>query len=142
MFKSIFGYFMALLFSKSVLLTPVPIEIDTNQKQVNSPEPLNILNERAALYVRLASLTKEESGEIIMNKMRYPGADKIKPLMCDKNDKCMPLVYEGLALQQHSVEAIYRADWRGLDKVEFSSVRISSDVVFHEVTLRWANSGK
>jgi len=142
MLKSIFGYFMALLFSKSVLLTPVPIYIDANQRQINSPELLNILNERAALYIHLASLTKEESGEIIMNKMQYPGADKIKPSMCDKNDTCVSLVYEGLALQQHGVEAIYGADWRGRDKAEFSSVRISSDVAFHGVTIRWANSGK
>lgn len=142
MLKSIFAYFMTFFFSKSVLLTPVPIDIDVNQRQINSPEPLNILNERAALYIHLANLTKEESGEIIMNKMQYPGADKIKPSMCDKNDKCVALVYEGLALQQHSVEAIYSADWRGRDKAEFNSVHISSDVAFHGITLRWANSGK
>ena len=142
MLKSIIGYLIVLFFSKSVLLTPVPIDIDASQKLVKSPEPLNILDERAALYVHLANITKEEFGEIIRNRMQYPGADKIKPSMCDKSDKCIPLAYEGLALQEHSVEAIYRANWSGRDKSEFSSVRVTSDVAFHGVTLRWANSGK
>ena len=142
MLKSIFGYFLVLLFSRSVLITPVPIDIDTNQKLINSPEPLNILNERAALYIHLANLTKEESGEIIMNRMQYPGADKIKPIMCGKDNKCIPLAYEGLALGQSSVEAIYSADWNGRDKTGFTSVRISSDVALRGIKLRWANSGK
>ena len=142
MLKSIFGYFLALFFSKSVLLTPAPIDLDARERVVNSPEPLNILDERAALYVHLANITKDEFGQIIVNKMQYPGADKINASMCDNSDKCIPLAYEGLALQEHSVEAVYRADWSGRGKIEFSSVRISSDVSFHAVSLRWANSNK
>lgn len=141
MFKSLFGYLMVILFGKSVLVTTVPIDLDQSQKVIYLTEPLSILNDRAALYIHLATISKNEFDEIVTNKMQYPGADTIRVSVCNRSNKCVSLTYEGLALSETDIEAIYRGNWGENEFAPFYSIRISSEAEFHRVTLRWTNAG-
>jgi hypothetical protein len=126
--------------SSNVLLTPKPIDIGPEETIVTPQTRMSVENERAALHVHLADITKAEFGKIVMDRMNYPIAKFVHPSLCSADGSCVELHYAGISLGESDVEGIYRADWNHLDTHEFSSVRIRAEEAIKNVSLIWKAS--
>lgn len=112
------------------------------EKIITAEEKLIVRNNRAALHVHLADISKQEFDQIVMSGMNYPIAKLVHPSICKvDNEGCVELQYAGISLDNTTVEGIYRADWDHIQFVqEFSAVRIRAEIKLKDVRLIWKSS--
>lgn len=139
--------FLILLFSKTLLLTPEPINI-TGSYELSPNEPLSAITEGANLAIDVSSIIKPHKNEdidVFHNRLftKFP-ENSIKAILTNKNNKKDEVILtfkraHSTGQNNNKIEIYLYAD-QGMPKNhEYDTLKIVSEVELKNVLISWAN---
>jgi hypothetical protein len=136
-------FFLILLFSKTVLLTPVPIDL-YGKMEFNLENPIDAITSGASIQVDISSMFKIHDDENILQfrsrvKETIPPGSVVAILFDEKGEKILLEYKGGNQFNGKSVMIILtNADGVPIDR-KFKRVVISSKVNLEGINIYWKN---
>ena len=135
---------LALLFSKTILLTPGGLTLAAGQQtSIALREPISAISPGASVQIDVTKMLDVDVGEEIPDRRKWveerfaPGSVAVKLLGAGQE---VELEFQGATrINDTAVRLVLSADSMPTD-VEFTEVRISSETPLERVDVYWQNS--
>jgi len=134
-------FFLLLFFSKTVLLTPVPISIGSDWIEVNPDETFSAITGGAAIYIDVSSYVSAEldlSQQVEVVENQFPNGS-ITGIIFDEDEKEYSVANKGSSHGADSVRLLMNFGAPMPTDVEFTKIVLRSDKQLEQVSVYWKN---
>ena len=138
--ESIKTLFLLMFFSKSVLLTPIPVTIGDDWQQINIPETLDVITGGAAIFIDVSQLVNKP--------LNFEGAKElfrantVEGLLITKQGKEVVIRSKGNSFTNEQTFIIVSGNEPIPTNIEIVSVKLKSNTELKEVRVFWENGSK
>lgn len=139
--------FLILFFSKFILITPQPIDIN-DTIELNTSEPISAITSGAHITVDVSSMIQRNENEDLSeyhnrHLTKFP-KNSIKAILENKHGDKVALIYKGAHShsgdnQNEKIKLLLFAEEGVPNDKEFTMIKITSEVNLKNVLVTWVN---
>ncbi|MEZ5593818.1 MAG: hypothetical protein R3F53_25170 [Gammaproteobacteria bacterium] len=137
--------FLITFFSKSILLTPIPIDIGFKWQEIIFPEPISAIDQRAAFYVDISSVFQDfqedplfflDRKELLLEKIPL---STIEISLFDEEGRAILFKQQSFAFQEDKILVRLNAEEKIKVGEKYIKLKIRSAKDLQNISIIWKN---